>query len=138
MLGDIDDPQPVRGIDPELPVDQVRTGLRFRVAHRAAVASTPVEALDARLAHQPGNPLEVHRQTQSEHEFGVYPRRAVGPARLLVNPSNLLEQQFVLMTSRRVQSRSPLVIARPRHIQYPASHRDIEVVGGEFMDQRED
>jgi len=118
--------------------DQVRAGLRLRVAHRAPVASTPVQALDAHLAHQPGDPLEVHRQTQSEHQFGVYPRRAVSPARLLVDPSDLFEQQFVLLASRRVQPRRPLVIARPRHIQHPAGHRDIDVVCGEFTDQRED
>ena len=102
-------------------------GCGGRVADRAAVASAPVEALDPGLAHQPGDPLEVHRQAQPERQLGVHPRRTVGAARLVVDLSDLLEQQLVLLASRRVESSQPLVIARPRHVQHPAGHRDIDV-----------
>ena len=65
VLGDVGDPQPVRGVDGELPVDQVELGCGGRVADGAAAASAPVEALDAGLAHQPGDPLAVDRQAQA-------------------------------------------------------------------------
>jgi len=55
-----------------------------------------------------------------------------------MNVSDLLEQQRVLLATRRVEPVEPLVVARPRHVQYPAGHRHIDVVGGEFTDQRED
>ena len=138
MLGDVSDPQPVRGVDGELPVDQVGAGLGVRVAHRAAVPSAPVEALDPGLAHQPGDPLEVHRQTQPEGQLGVHPRGSIGASRLGMNVSDVLEQQCVLLTSWRVEPGYPFVVARPRHVQHPAGHRDIDVVVGEFTDQRED
>jgi hypothetical protein len=137
VLGDIGDPQHVRGVDGELAVDQVGAGLGVRVPDRAAVASAPVEALDPSLAHQPSDPLEVHRQAQPEGRFGVDARRAVGAARLFVDPADLFQQQLVLLTSRRVEPSQPLVVARPRHSQHPAGHRDIDVVFGEFTDQRE-
>lgn len=31
----------------------------------------------------------------------------------------------------------PLVVARPRDLQNPAGHRDVEAVGGELLDQPE-
>ena len=43
----------------------------------AAAATAPVEALDTGLAHQPGDPLVVHRQAQPEGELGVHSRPAV-------------------------------------------------------------
>jgi hypothetical protein len=46
-----------------------------------------------------------------------------------------------LLTSLRVEPRQPFVVARPRHGQHPAGHRDIDTsvdVVGEFTDQRED
>jgi len=63
MFGDIGNPQPVRFVEGEVAVDQVRAGLGVgvAVADGAAVTSASVEALDAGLAHQPGDPLEVDR-----------------------------------------------------------------------------
>jgi hypothetical protein len=76
----VGDPQPVRCVHGELPVDQVGAGLRGRVAHRAAVASAPVEALQAGFAHQPGDPLDVHRQPEPEGQLCMDARRSVGAA----------------------------------------------------------
>ena len=74
VLGDIRDPQLIWLGGGEVPVDQIRTGCCVRVTDRAAVASSPVEALDTGLAHQSGDPLEVHRQPQPERQFGMDPR----------------------------------------------------------------
>lgn len=43
-------------LDGELALDHVRAGLRGRVTDGAVAASAPVEALDARLAQEPGDP----------------------------------------------------------------------------------
>ena len=72
-------------------------GCGVRVAHGAAVASAPVEALDPGLAHQPGDPLVVDRQPEPEGQLGVHPRRAVGAARLGVDVVDVFEQQLVLL-----------------------------------------
>jgi hypothetical protein len=112
-----------------------------RVADRAATLSAPVEALDAGLAHQSGDALEVDRQAEPEGELGVYPRRAVRPAGLGVNLFDVFEQQFVLLGSGGFRAGAPCVVARSRHVQYLAGHRDIHIqvgVVGEFTDQRED
>jgi hypothetical protein len=74
VLSDIGHPQPVRLGDGEVTVDQVRAGLGVRVADGTAAASAPVEALDAGLAHQPCDPLEVHQQPESQCHLGVDPR----------------------------------------------------------------
>jgi hypothetical protein len=87
---------------------------------------------------QPMNPLDVHRHAEPEHELGVHPRRAVGAARFGVDPLDVFEEQLVLLAPRRVEPGGPFVVAGPRHVQYPAGHRDIDVVVGEFTDQRED
>jgi hypothetical protein len=63
-----------RFVDHELAVDQVDGRLRAWVAHGAAAPSPPVEALDPGVAHQPGDPLDVHRHAEPEHELGMHPR----------------------------------------------------------------
>ena len=62
MFGDVGEPELVRAVDGELAIDEVVVGVRGGVADGAAVASEPVEALDAGLAHEPGDPLVVDRQ----------------------------------------------------------------------------
>jgi hypothetical protein len=90
MLGDVGEPQPIRPLDAELPVDQVLAGPTGRVTHRAATASPPVEALDAHGAHQPGDPLAVHRPSEPEAQLDMHPSPAVDALGLGVNLFNLL------------------------------------------------
>ena len=61
-----------------------------RVTHRAATASPPVEALDAHGAHQPGDPLAVHRPSEPEAQLSMHPSPAVDALGLGVNLFNLL------------------------------------------------
>jgi hypothetical protein len=49
---------------------------------------------------------------------------------------DLLEQQLVLLIARRRRPTEPVVVARARHVQHPTGHRDVDVVVGEFTDQR--
>jgi hypothetical protein len=50
----------------------------------------------------------------------------------------VLEKQLVLLcASRLLHPGSPFVVCLAPNIQYPAGHRDVESVVGEFLDQRE-
>jgi hypothetical protein len=51
--------------------------------------------------------------------------------------ARLLARWRTGITTGMDRARRPLVVARPRHIQHPAGHRDIDIVGGEFTEQRE-
>src|SRR5882757_584495 len=55
----------------------------------------------------------------------------------VVNLADLFEQQLVLLDTWRIETTEPVVVAGSRHIEHPAGHRDINVVVGEFTDQRE-
>ena len=133
-FGNIRQPQPVRPGDGELPVDQVGRG---RLGRLAAAVSAPVEALQAGLAHQPGDPLVVDRQAQPEREFGVHPRPPVRAARVGMDLFDVLEQQRILLFPRRGRPAGPGVIAGPGYLQHSAAHRDVDPVVGEFSDQPE-
>ena len=86
---------------------------------------------------RPHGALVVDRQLQADRQLGVDPRPAVGAARLGVDAFDVLEQQIVVLPTLRRRPRQPFVVAGPRHVQHPAGHRDIDVVCGEFTDQRE-
>jgi hypothetical protein len=117
VLGDVGEPQPVRGGGGELAVDQVTGRLRVWVAHRAAAASSHVQATDAGLAHEPGHPLLVHDQAEPESQFSVHPRGPVRFSRLLVNFGDAFEQQFVLVLPRRGRPVTPFVVPGPGYTQ---------------------
>jgi hypothetical protein len=102
------------------------------------VASSPVEALDAGLAHQPGDPLVVDRQPEPKGQLGVDPRPPVGAAGLFVNLLDVLEQQLVLLVPGGLHPGDEFVVALASDAKNPAGHRDVEAVVGEFTDQRED
>ena len=57
VLGDVAHPQPVWAVNDELAVDQVVRGRRQRVPSCASPELAPVQALDAREAHQTLHPL---------------------------------------------------------------------------------
>jgi hypothetical protein len=43
-------------------------GVGVWVPHCAAMAATPIQALNARLTHQPGHPLQVYRHAQAHRQ----------------------------------------------------------------------
>src|SRR5438552_1159945 len=133
--GDVGQPQHVRRVGGELPLDQV---FLSGGVHRVLPALAPVDALDAVLAHEPPGPLAVHRQAEPEPQLGGHPRRPVAAPRFLVDFLYHLDQLPVLRFPRRFRARCPVVVSRPRRFQHPAGHRDRDTVRGEFMDQRVD
>jgi hypothetical protein len=74
VLGDVGQPEPVELGDRELAVHQVFLGRRV---DQVLPALAPVDALQAGLAHEPGDPLAVHRLAQAQHQLGVHPRPPV-------------------------------------------------------------
>jgi hypothetical protein len=111
VLGDIGAPDLVRALDREVPVDQVDVGLGQQVTHGAAAATTPVQALDPGLTHQPRDPLVVDHHPEPERELGMHPRPAVRAAGLGMNTLDVLQQQFVLLGARGSRPGTPFVEA---------------------------
>jgi hypothetical protein len=77
MLCHVPDPQDVRGGYGELAVHEVRDQLVIGVATSTATVSAAVDAHQASLAHQPGDPLLRARHAQVL-EFGMDAGRPIG------------------------------------------------------------
>ena len=91
MFGDVCEPQPVRAVDGELAVDQVVGGLVGGIADRAPAAAASVEALDAGLAHEPGDSFVVDVHAHAENEFRVHAGPPVGATGFDVNSLDVFE-----------------------------------------------
>jgi hypothetical protein len=76
------------------------------------MASPPVEALDPGLAHQPGDSPEVDRQPETERQLDVHAGGAVRSAGLLVDLTDLLQQQLVLLDAWGIEAMEPVVVGR--------------------------
>ena len=135
VFGDVGQPQPVDAGRGEVALHQVVLGGR---PGRAAAVSSPVQALDPRLAQEPGDPLGVEGPAPAQREFGVDPGPAGGFPGFFVDLLKVFEQQRVHLIPGRGRPPEPRVVARPRHPQDSASHRDIGLgigVLGEVTDQ---
>jgi hypothetical protein len=66
LLGDVGDSQPVRSGRREVAFDQVGSWRRVRVAAGRAAASAAVDALQAVLAQQPGDPFAADVDVQAQ------------------------------------------------------------------------
>ncbi len=66
MFSRVHDPEPIRPVDTELAIHQIIRWCRGLVAFGATTCPSPEHALDLRLAHQPFDPLAVHRLLQAE------------------------------------------------------------------------
>ena len=90
LLGDVSNPQPVRPGRHEVALDQVRRWRGGRVATRGAAAPAAMHALQAVLAHQPGDALAADVDVQAQPQLGVDTRRAIGPTAARGNGTDLL------------------------------------------------
>lgn len=77
MLGDVGEPDPVRRVGAELPLDQVVMGGRVRAVALLAAVADPV---DAGAAHQPCHAFAPDAQAQAHAQFGMHPRCPIGAA----------------------------------------------------------
>jgi hypothetical protein len=71
MFGDIHHPQPIRCIDIEDPVYEILGKVVLWIPSRAAFRATPIDAPDARLAHQPLDPLTRAERLLAESQLRV-------------------------------------------------------------------
>jgi hypothetical protein len=120
MLHHAGDPQAVGSSNTNWRLTKSPAGCASGVADEASVASRPVGDLDAGLAHQPGDPLDVHRHAVPEHELGVHPGRAVGATQFGMNPLDMFQERLVILMARGVEPRQRLLVFRPRHVQHSA------------------
>ena len=86
---------------------------------------------------QPGDPFPADPDPHPEPQLGMDPGGSVGTARHGVDVDDGVRQISVLEITCRGWSVAPLVVARPRDLQDPAGHRDVEAVVGELLDQPE-
>jgi hypothetical protein len=108
-------------------------GRRWPLATFAAVT----DSLHSNDLHAPPDPLAGQSHALPEPELVMHPRRAVGPAGGRVDHTDLIRQMRIGQVACRRSATAPIVIARARHLQHPAGHRDIDAVSGKFMDQPE-
>ena len=123
-------PQLVRAVGLEVALDEIRPDLhpvdaKCAVGVAAALGGH-VRALDALHAHQPLDPLVVDL-TAPTPQLGVHATGPVGPVALRVHTTDLLDQRRVGECPLGRRTPRPGVVARTRHAQHPAHHRDVEV-----------
>ena len=123
-------PQLVRSGRLEVALDEIRPDLHPVDAECAvgvaAALGRHVGALDALHPHQPLDPLVVDLMALTA-QLGVHATGPVGPVTLRVHTTDLLDQRRVGERPLRRRAPRPRVVARARHAQHPAHHRDVEV-----------
>jgi hypothetical protein len=134
VLGDVGQPQPIGRGGAELAVDQVivhrRTGLAVQPALLGEHRPDPL------LRAQPGDPVLAHPQaavTQLVGDEPVAERRVV-----VVDVDRGVDQMRVVPVALAHRVGAPLVEGLRGEAQHPAGHRDGDLLGGEFTDQRVD
>jgi hypothetical protein len=95
-VGDVGDPQPVRGGRQERAVDEVLADPNARDADGGPATLRRPQAGQAGLAHKTLDALAADPLAVGEHKFGMDPGRSVDLAVGLVDLADALEQAFVL------------------------------------------
>jgi hypothetical protein len=127
LLGDVGHPQPVRPWRREVPLHQVRRWCSGRVAACRPVPSTAVDALQAVVTHQPGDPFAADVDIQAQPELGVYAWRAIGAPAAGMDLADLFAEIGVLQRPLRRRARRPGVVAGACHTQHAAQSGDLVV-----------
>ena len=135
-LGDVGDPQPVRRLDREVVLDQVRRRTRTVIADRGSDRFTPADTAQAGPAHQAGNTLAPDMNAQIA-QLGMNTRRPVGAVRGGVDAGDPPRQgRIVLFPPARLMA-APRVIAAGGDAQQP-THRGDRIHGPVRPHERED
>jgi hypothetical protein len=120
LLGDVGHPQPVRPWRQEVPFDQVRRRCGGRVAACGAVPPAAVDALQAVVAHQPGDPFAADMDVQAQPELGMHAWRAIGAPAAGMDLADLFAEIGVLQRPLRRWPGGPGVVAGACHTQHAA------------------
>jgi len=127
QIGDVSDPQHVRAIGAELPLDQIARGRDPRDPDRGAPPLAGPDAGDTSGFHQPRDPLAPHADVVLEPELGMDPRRAVHASALSMDLADPLGQPRVLQRAVRRRPTLPVVKSGPAHPEHAAHHGDGKV-----------
>ena len=122
-VGDISDPQPVRGLGLEATLDQVRRGAGLEVTTCGARPLATTHPGQACLTHHPSDPLAAHRRALSG-QLRVNPRRPVRPTAAFVNRSHARAQRLVRGLARRALTGAPRVVPARGDTEYPGHRGD--------------
>lgn len=135
MLRDVAEPEPIRTIGAELPLNQVF--VRGGVGLPAAPLATMRDAREIGEPHQPRDTLAGHVRAHPKPQFRMHARRPVGAARARVDLPDPGRQRIVGDLPRRGTSGTPAIEAGRGDLRHPAGHRDGHPVNGELLDQPE-
>ena len=135
VLGDVGEPHPVRLLGAEPSLHQIDMSRRRWLP--ATAFALVADALQTGQPHQSGDAFAADPHPEAETQLGMNARRAIGAARLVVDPGDRLRQLLIGECPHRRRPVQPVVVARGRDLQHPAGHRDGKPVGGELADQPE-
>ena len=99
-------------------VDQVRRRCGGRVAACGAVPPAAVDAQQAVVAHQPGDPFAADMDVQAQPELGMHAWRAIGAPAAGMDLADLFAEIGVLQRPLRRRARRPGVVAGACHTQH--------------------
>ena len=128
-VGGLSDPQLVRSLGTEVPLDQV-PGRRGRLVPPGGVQlAPPALPRDTQLSHEPGHLLLVGLHARLEQRRG-HPRRPVTTTRASPGVEDPVGQDRLFDQSVRgaLTPGPPRVIRRGRHLRHPTQRADSEVV----------
>jgi hypothetical protein len=133
VLGDVGQPQPVRGVGCELSLDQVVVHRRSWFAARAALAGVVAE--DPLLRAQPVDPVTAGHDPVPSQLVGDEPVAELGI--VVVDVNRGVDQVRVVPVPMADRVGPPPVERLLGEAEHPAGHRDRDAVGGQVEDQRE-
>jgi hypothetical protein len=91
------------------------------------VPPAAVDALQAVVTHQPGDPFAADVDVQAQPELGVHAWRAIGASAARVDLADLFAEIGVLQRPLRRRARRPGVVAGACHTQHAAESGDLVV-----------
>ena len=93
-----------------------------------------MDALQAVVAHQPGDPFAADMDVQAQPEFGMHAWRAIGAPAAGMDLADLVSERLVSRRPLRQRTARPGVLARACHTQHAGKTGDT-VVGFLLIDQ---
>src|SRR5271170_7409081 len=122
-VGDVSHPQAIRSGCDEVTIDQIGRWTCMAVTHCGGYPLAPAHTDQACRVHQPRYALAPHLDALSL-EFGVDARRAIGPARVLMNRSHPRAEFRVRPGARRRRPLTPRVVPAGGDFQHPTHPRN--------------
>jgi len=126
-IRDIGHPELIRTFGREVPLNQIRSGLRPGAANGRTDSLAPAYPHEPGFSHQSGYPLAADCNPLLAQLY-MNPRRPVGAAAFLVDGSDRLGQLLIFPSSPRRQSAAPRIVPAGEDFQQTA-HRGHSIQG---------